>query len=329
VVAFAMLAFSVSCTVSGGHTPSRSTSSAGIDAASDLPPGSYMDPSYGWTVTAPASLRVRAFGTPATGRYVTTGVSVSNFPTDAIPLGEGLRSLREFPDTGVMFMFWHNEGGLIGGNRENDTPLPLDPSKFHKARPYVGGAEPEPRYRSVIEGGGWFAAAVWIGTEASTADRMAILKTVRSMTFPTLDAFSISEPGRALVLGSSVIYPVGSVTSFTRSKLGAANPHLEEPWVASAGFYLVHGTNGFYAVPMVAQSQELGTCPVSVDAATYEFSCSNGGTWDRELHATTWPASDDAVHGFWLDSVPATTSWDGHVLVSVASDSRAAADAWS
>jgi hypothetical protein len=240
----------------------------------------------------------------------------------------------EFPSTGVMFMFWHNEGGMMGGNREDDTPLPLDPSKFHKVRPYVGGAEPEPRYRSVIEGGGWFSAAVWFGRDALTADRMAVLETVRSMTFPPLDAFSISQPGRALVLDRLVNYPVGSVTQFTPSSLKAANPALADPdsggsWLGSVGMYLVRGTNGFYAVPMVAQSQDGGRCRVSADDATYEFSCANGATWDRLLHAKRYPASDDLVRGFWLSPVPATTSWDGHVLVSIANDPRAAADAWS
>jgi hypothetical protein len=326
-----MLAFSLSCTASGGHSSSPSTSVVGADAALDLPPGSYIDPTYGWTVTPPASLRLRAFGTPATDRYVTTGVSVSNFPTVAIPQGEGLRSLREFPDTGVMFMFWHNEGGLAAGNRENDTPLPLDPAKFNKVRPYVGGAEPEPRFKSVIEGGGWFAAAVWIGPEASTADRQDVQATVRSMTFRPLDAFSISEPGRALVLDRSVNYAVGSVTAFTRSTLEAANPGLDdsEGTLVNSGFYLVHGTNGFYAVPMTAQSQVAEPCRVSVNTSTYVFSCPIGATWDRELHARKWPASDDAVHGFWLYGIPATISWDGKVLVSVGTNSQAAAAAWS
>lgn len=173
---------------------------------------SFTDPRYGWSVTVPPSLHLRAFGTPDTERVSTTGVSVSNFETDAVPNGYGLQSLTTFPATGVMFMLWRNEGSLVGVNSTDDTPLPLSLSGYRVSRPYVGGAEPNPRFRSVVEGGGWFASAVWIGEQVSETDRSAIEETVRSVMFPRLHPISVSPESNAIVLDKASTYPIGSVT---------------------------------------------------------------------------------------------------------------------
>ncbi len=95
------------------------------------------------------------------------------------------------------------------------------------------------------------------------------------------------------------------------------------------GFYLVHGPRGFYAVPMAAQSPSGDqTCRVSSDPSTVSFSCANGADWDRSVHAVRRPANDDGTSGFWLFVAPATTSWDGHVLVGQGNSPESALAAW-
>jgi hypothetical protein len=305
------------------------TSTNTVEPSPSLSAGRFTDARYGWSVTVPPSLHLPAFSTPDIDRGPTTGVSVSNFETHAIPNGDGLHSLASFPATGVMFMLWRNEGGLVGVNSTDDTPLPLSLSGYPVTDPYVGGTEPNPFFRSVVEGGGWFASAVWIGSHASEADRGAIKETVRSVTFPELHSMSVSPEANAIVLGQASTYAVGSVTPFPPSSLQAA-PSVSDfsAPLSDVGFYLVHGIRGFYAVPMTAQRQDRTTCRVSADPSTVSFSCANGAKWNRYVHAVSPPAYDDGMTGFWLYVAPATTSWDSHVLVGEGNNPQSALAAW-
>jgi hypothetical protein len=62
----------------------------------------YINPSAGWSVSAPPSLSLHSFGTAnPMERGDLSGVSVANFPTDAVPSGNGMEPLRHFPPTGV------------------------------------------------------------------------------------------------------------------------------------------------------------------------------------------------------------------------------------
>jgi hypothetical protein len=275
-------------------------------------PYRYTDPRSGWSLTVPAGFHLQRFDTLLSGRTEVSGASVSNFGTEAFPGGTGLRSLRGFPPDGVLFMLWRNEGGLAFVNAHDDTTLPLSLGSYRAVDPYVGGAEPHPLFRSVIEGGAWFASAVWVGARATSTDRRAIEGIIPSIRFPAMRPFTASPEATALVLDRVSAYPVRSVTAIRPSELRQANDFDGlDFFAAHEGLYLVHGPHGFYAVPMTAQSPHHdGTgCHVAADPATLTFGCSNGAEWNRFVRAIHRPAFDDEIHGFWLDVSP------GHDLV--------------
>ncbi len=295
-------------------------------------PTRYTDPVYGWSMSVPTSLRLHSFSTiPMTGHppSSTAGASVSNFKTEANPTLHGFDSLRSFPAAGVMFMLWRNEGvGVTRVNSQDDTQLPMSLSAFQRINPYVGGSEPIPLFLTMVEGGGVFTSAVWIGPKASESDRRSIEATVRSVTFPALRPFSRSPESGAIVLDLASTYPVGSITPFRPSALRAVrSPDLGSP-LEDWGFYLVHGPHGFYIVPMKAQGPHRQRCHVSADPSNVSFSCANGAKWDRYVHAVARPANDSERRGYWLFASPATISGDGHVLVSGGNDPESALHAW-
>ncbi len=181
----------------------------------------YADPRSGWSLTVPATFYLQPYDPT---RLAVSGASVSNFAVDAFPAGTGLAALRDFPTDGALFMLWRNEDGLAIVNTHDDTPLPLSVASYHEIDPYVGGAEPHPLFRSVIEGGAWFASALWVGPEASAEDRSAIDGIVRSITFPPLRPFTASREATAIVLDRASAYPVGSVTAIPPSDLQTGQP---------------------------------------------------------------------------------------------------------
>ncbi len=291
-------------------------------------PYRYVNPRSGWSLTVPATFHLQQFDPT---RLAVSGASVSNFATDAFPAGTGLAALRDFPADGVLFMLWRSEDGLAFVNTHDDTPLPLSVASYHEIDPYVGGAEPHPHFRSIVEGGGWFASAVWVGPEASVGDRRAIEGIVRSIRFPPLRPFTASPEATAIVLDRASAYPVGSVTAIPPSELQQANDFDGLDFFdAHEGLYLVCGPHGFYAVPMTAQSpRHDGTsCHVIADPATVTFRCANGAEWNRFVRAVHRPAFNDEVHGFWLFVSPATISWNGLVMVGEGNDPQSAVDAW-
>jgi hypothetical protein len=290
----------------------------------------YADPTFGWSVAVPPGFQTHAFSVQ--GRGTTAGASVGNFTTDAVAEGNGLGSFRSFPDGGVLFMFWHNEGGVVGVNTDDDTALPLSMTDYTLVDPYVGGSEPRPHFASVIEGGAWFASAVWIGPNASQQDRAAIEGVVASFEYPHLRPLSVTAPSQALVLGSTTDYPVGSVTAFppdALSNVAGAPSDFGSP-LTDVGLYLVHGAGGFYAVPMQAQAPgQERSCALTAHPASITFSCANGAIWDRRIRAVSPPANQGEMHGFSLFVAPTTTSWDGYVLVGQGNAPQMAVDAWA
>lgn len=319
VVAFAVfIAAAVFAWQGFGHETTSATSAH-----------SYTDPA-GWSVDAPSALAVRSFDLPG-DREGVSGVAVGNFSTDAEPTGSGLQPLRSFPPTGVLFMMWENIGfGPMFVNTADDATLPLSLADYHRIRPYVGGNEPTPLFGPIVAGGGSFVSVVWIGPQASEADRTAIEQTVASVMFPTLVPFSISPMSTAIVLDAASAYPVGSITAVTREMLQAANPSLGNLGsITDGGFYVVHGTDGYYAVSMEAQApQTQDTCHVDANKTDISFSCANGAIWDRYVRAIKPPANDDQMHGYWLSVIPVTVSWDGHLLVDQGNGPQVALKAW-
>ena len=301
------------------------------DGDVSAPGSAYTDPSFGWSVTPPPSLTLRSFGDPNLDeRGGASGVAVANFSTDAVPSGDGLKPLQQFPADGVLFMLWQNSVAQMGVNTSDDTPLPLSLAAYRGIKPYVGGDEPTPLYRPLVEGGGTFVSVVWIGPQASDTDRRAIEQTVASVTFPQLEPFSVSPTSTALVLDDVSAYPVGSVTAVTPDMLRTASSESDfgAP-LSQSGLYVVHGTSGYYGIPMTAQSpQTEDICHVSADPDNITFSCANGAMWNRYGKAVTPPANDDEMHGFWLFVIPVTVSWDGHLLANGGNDPRVAIEAW-
>lgn len=291
----------------------------------------YTDPSSGWSVTPPSSLVLRPFQAPNDRMGGVSGVTVSNFPTAAVPSGQRLTSLQQFPPTGVLFMLWNNGYGQMGVNTSDDTSLPLSLSDFSRIQPYVGGAEPSPLYRPLVEDGGTFISAVWLGPQASDGDRHAIEETVASVTFPRLDPFGLSPTSAALVLDNASSYAVGSITAITPDMIRAAASESDFGMpLTDRGFYVVHGPDGYYGVPMSAQApQTQDTCHVSADPTNVTFTCESGAKWDRYVRAVKAPANDDGMHGYWLFVIPITVSWDGHLLANPGNDPRVAAAAWA
>jgi hypothetical protein len=270
--------------------------------------GRFVDQQWGWAIRVPKGLRAHHFRIP--GRVTMDGVRVTSFPPDLRAPSNGtppMGWLRTFPADGVAVQIWTGEGGPVAAPPLRDSTFPLTRSSFSLSPPYVGGTEPRPWYCDCSGDGISFAAAVWIGPDASRAERHAAWAVVRSLRFPRLREGTIWHG--YYVLGRASRYPTGSVTTFPVASLpGNHRKYLE-------GFYLIHAPRAFYVIPKVFQesSKPFTTCTTAFDPKRSQFYCPGTNLrWDRGGH----PIGAHAGSGDWvLRRYAATVAQDGHILV--------------
>jgi len=275
--------------------------------------GVYTDQRFGWSIRVPAGFLVHHI----TGEYRRSldGVRVTNFRPDlGRPTGSEPETgwLRSFPATGAAAQIWYL-GGPPGSTPTRGSRFPLRASSFERVRPYVGGAEPAPAYRTFAADGFVFNAAVWTGPDASAADKRAIWSVIESLRFPRLRQGTTLN-NTVYVLGPARGYPNGSVTVFRAASL----PLIRYPRF-TRGFYLVHGSRGFYVTDrlFISPAPPRVPCTVAFDRVSSRFYCP--GTklrWTvagRLLGRHTGPK-----YGWDLSPRAAAVSTDGHILVSPA-----------
>jgi hypothetical protein len=275
--------------------------------------GRFTDPSYGWSIRVSAGLGARHFRT-GDGRITSDGVRVTSFPPNLQAPNEGtlpMGWLRSFPANGVAVQIWINEGGPLAAPPLRDTAFPLARSSFSHTRPYVGGPEPRPWYCDCYGDGISFNAAVWIGPDASQAERHAAWAVVRSLRFPALPEGTFWH-GTYYVLGRASRYPTGSVTALPASSLPgsrAVAAHVRK------GFYLIHAPRAYYVIHRLAQqpTKPYAKCTLAFDRKAFQFYCpGTGRRWNR----VGQPIGARGGRGWNLPLVPATVAQDGHILFS-------------
>jgi hypothetical protein len=238
------------------------------------------------------------------------GVRVTNFtpdPSAPSSVAPAMGWLRGFPRGGVALQLWFGEGDPVGPPPLRDSEFPLSPASFRRIRPYVGGREPSPDYRSFFADGFDLNAAIWFGPAATRADRQPLWRVVRSLRFPALRAGTVWQQ-RYYVLGLASRYSTGSVTSFPAVSLPHGLGKRE-------GFYLIHAPRAFYVIDQTFQRSlnPANTCPVRLDRQRFHFFCP--GTrlrWDR-LGRPLWPHAGSGAYPA-LETKVATVAQDGHVL---------------
>jgi hypothetical protein len=277
--------------------------------------GRVTDPSFGWSIRVPAGLGARHFRNGDL-RVTSDGFRVTSFPPDLGAPSSGTPPtgwLRSFPADGVAVQIWSLEGGPPGPPPLRDSAFPLTRSSFSWTRPYVGGTEPHPWYRGFYGDGFGFAAAVWIGPDASRADRNAAWAVVRSLRFPGLREGTFWH-GTYYVLGLASRYPTGSVTMFPASSLPgsrAVSAHVQ------GGFYLIHAPRAFYVIHRMFQRpvKPFTKCTMAFDPRAFQFFCPGTGLrWNRVGQPVGAPAGSGPDSN--LPLVPATVAQDGHILFS-------------
>jgi hypothetical protein len=277
--------------------------------------GRVTDPSFGWSIRVPAGLGARHFRNGDL-RVTSDGFRVTNFPPDLGAPSSGTPPtgwLRSFPADGVAVQIWSLQGGPPGPPPLRDSAFPLARSSFSRARPYVGGKEPSPWYRSFSGDGFGLGAAVWIGPDASPAERNAAWAVVRSLRFPGLREGTFWH-GTYYVLGPASRYPTGSVTMFPASSLPgsrAVSAHVRE------GFYLIHAPRAFYVIHRLFQLpvKPYTKCTMAFDRKAFQFYCPGTGLrWNRVGQPIGAPAAIGPDSN--LPLVPATVAQDGHILFS-------------
>jgi hypothetical protein len=275
--------------------------------------GEFVDPGSGWTIRYPAGMQAAHFHSE--GRVTIDGVRVTSFPPDlrapsasTPPMGW----LRSFPAGGVAVQIWSSEGGPVAVPPLRDSTLPLPRSSFQRTRPYVGGKEPHPWYRGFFGDGFNFVATVWLGPQASPAERQAAWAVVRSLSFPGLREGTIWH-GTYYVLGRAAGYPMGSVTTVPAASLPGSRSFLGI--MSRRGFYLIHAPRAFYVIErlFIYPTKPYMTCTVAVDPRAFQFFCPGTGLrWNRVGR----PLGAHAGPGWQLPLHVATVAQDGHVLFS-------------
>lgn len=240
-------------------------------------PGRFVDPAYGWSIRYPRGVFVGSFRDQ--GRYVAEGVRVTTFAPD---LGEpstgtpAMGWLRDFPANGVAVQIWILQGPP-GMPSLHDSRFPLAPSSFERVRPYVGGSEPRPMYRSFQGDGFGFAVALWFGPQASNKNKSAAWAVVQSLKFPALRTGTIWHH-TFYVLGVASRYPVGSITAFPATALPRGS------FGGRKGFWLLRYRRGFYVIEdeFANPANHYRACAVTFDARTHQFACPGAALhWDR------------------------------------------------
>lgn len=278
-------------------------------------PGHFVDPGLGWSIRVPAGMAAQHF--LSTGRVTADGVRVTSFPPDLHAPSTGtppMGWLRQFPADGVAVQIWSDQGGPVAAAPPlRDSTFPLSPSSFQRVSPYIGGSEPHPWYRGLSGDGFSLTAAVWIGPQASRADRQAVWTVVRSLRFPRLREGTFWH-GTYYVLGPASRYPTGSVAAVPRSSLpGSRAVSAKVP----DGFYLIHAPRAFYAISRLAQkpTPPYTTCPLAFNKKAFQFYCPGTSLrWNR----IGQPIGANARTGpdWHLGLLPATLAQDGHILFS-------------
>ncbi|MHB1432209.1 MAG: hypothetical protein ACYCVZ_08865 [Streptosporangiaceae bacterium] len=271
--------------------------------------GHFTDPRFGWTIRYPAGLLAAHFG--GNGFVDYDGVRITNFRPDLHVPSQGLPRtgwLRDFPTDGVALQIWFEER-IPAPPPLRDSALPLARASFSRTRPYAGGKEPAPYYRSFYGNGFGYSAAVWIGPHASQASVRAIWVTLRSLRFPALRLGTIWQH-RYYVLGQAARYRAGTVTFVPAGSLPAGLPPR-----ASGAFYLVHAPRAFYIIGQAAQNPTRASvkCQLSFDPRAFQFFCPGTGLrWNR----VGQPIGAHRGSGWDLPLTEATVAQDGHILVS-------------
>ncbi len=273
--------------------------------------GRYVDPGFGWSIRYPKGVVVQHFRDR--GRSVAEGVRITTFEPDLSAASQGIPAmgwLRDFPSDGVAVQIWILQGPF-GMPLLRDSGFPLDPSTFRRSPPYVGGSEPAPDYRSFQADGFAFAAAVWIGPEASNRATSIAWAIVRSLAVPRLKTGTVWHR-TFYVLGAASSYPVGAVRRCPPHRFREGGG-LGKP----ESFYLLHYRRGFYAIKgeFADPARHYRTCPVTFDPHSDRFSCVGTGLqWDRNglpVGAQSHSRLDRS-----LQLHIATESQDGHILFS-------------
>jgi hypothetical protein len=274
--------------------------------------GHFIDPSFGWSIRVPAGLGARQFR--STERVTSDGVRVTSFRPDLRAPSNGTPSmgwLRSFPADGVAVQIW-SDLGPVWAPPLRDSAFPLSPASFRRTRPYVGGKEPHPQVSGFYRDGFPFAAAVWVGHDASRAERQAGWAVVRSLRFPALQEGTIWH-GTYYVLGRASRYPAGSVTTFRAASLPGSRSFLGI--MSRKGFYLIHAPRAFYVIERQFEksAKPFTKCTVAFDSKAFQFFCSGTNLrWNRvgqPLGAHEGGGPDWAM-GLHI----ATVAQDGHVL---------------
>lgn len=273
--------------------------------------GRVTDPAYGWSIRVPAGLEASHF-VNSDLRITSDGVRVTSFLPDLQAPGDGSPSmgwLRSFPADGVAVQIWGSEGGPPGVPPLRDSTFPLARSSFSRVRPYVGGTEPRPWYRGFSGDGFGFVAAVWIGPDASRAERHAAWGVVRSLRFAALREGTIWH-GMYFVLGRASRYPTGSVTTFPGASLPRGSGLLSH---VREGFYLIHAPRAFYVIHRLFNMpvKPFTSCTLAFERKPFQFFCP--GT-DLRWNRVGQPIGAHAGSGGDLSLVPATVAQDGHIL---------------
>jgi hypothetical protein len=276
----------------------------------------YVDPTFGWTISYPEQMHLRLMGGP---EALHRGGSVSNFhvTTGGFSTGE----LAEFPPGGVLLRVWSvNEaltfGGLHWVSRDDETRLPISLDSFPRSRAYTtfldetplpGSREPDPLYRDIEANGESFSIAVWFGPDASREDRAAIADVVESLRFPPLGEgtmagqhFYVLQPADEYEIGSPVFVGIDQLPT-------------PPGWKAPPGpLWVVRAPDGFYGV---TAEQNEAPCPRpedhTWDPERQEFYCAGTDPprrWDRAGRSLTGVPP--------LQLLVAKVAQDGHLLVS-------------
>jgi hypothetical protein len=268
--------------------------------------GQFTDPRFGWTIRYPAGMTAGYFSSH--GFVTSDGVRVTSFAPDLQAPGTGtprMGWLRYFPAGGVAMQIWFEER-IPDVPPLRDSALPLARTSFSRTRPYTGGTEPYPYYRTFYGDGDAFSAAVWIGPHASRPSVRAVWAVLASLRFPPLTQGTIWQHSY-YVLGLASRYPAGSVTLIPATSLPAG--------LGRDSFYLVHAPRAFYVIDhkFASPQNSPGTCTIAFDRKAFQFYCP--GT-DLRWNRTGQPLGAHARSGpdWALQLHVATLAHDGHIL---------------
>jgi hypothetical protein len=131
----------------------------------------YSDRDFGWSVTYPVRFQLRPIEDDGDSRVTVDGFRVSN-----VRLAGVIRT-SDLPPSAVALSLVHTVGGPAPRPVGRDTRLPLPDTRFQPR------GKRQHRRVEIAANGLAFWGDVWIGPEASRADRIALRRIVRSLRF--------------------------------------------------------------------------------------------------------------------------------------------------